>query len=96
MMHGEGILRGVEGTIYTAFRETAARYPRKPALRYKGGDGEYRSISFEALGDSVDRLAASLSRLGTAKGDRVAIFAYNGPEWIMADLAALKLGDLTP
>lgn len=82
----------MRSTIYTAFRETAARYPQKPALRNKGDDGKYRSISFEALGDSVDRLAASLSRLGIAKGDRVAIFAYSGPEWIMADLAALKLG----
>ena len=92
MKHTEGTLRGVEGTIYTAFREGAARSPQKPALRYKGDDGRYRSISFAALEDSVDRVAASLSRLGIAKGDRVAIFAYNGPEWIMADLAALKLG----
>ncbi len=82
----------MRNTIYAAFRETAARHPQKPALRFKGDDGEYRSISFEALGDSVDRLAASLDRLGIAKGDRVAIFAYHGPEWVMADLAALKLG----
>jgi long-chain acyl-CoA synthetase len=82
----------MQDTIYTAFRETVARYPHKPALRYKGEDGEYRSISFEALRDSIDRLAASLKRLGIAKGDRVAIFAYHGPEWVMADFASLKLG----
>jgi len=79
-------------TIGAAFREAAARYPRKPALRFKGEDGEYRSISFEALRDSVDRLAASLARLGVTKGDRVAVFAYHGPEWVMADLASLELG----
>jgi long-chain acyl-CoA synthetase len=82
----------IPDTIYAAFREAAARYPHKPALRSKGADGEYRSISFEVLGDSVDRLASSLSRLGVAKGDRVAVFAYHGPQWVMADLAALKLG----
>ena len=82
----------IPDTIHAAFREVAARYPKKPALRFKEADGEYRSISFEALEDSVDRLAASLGRLGVAKGDRVAIFAYHGPEWVMADLAALKLG----
>ncbi len=79
-------------TIHAAFREVAARYPQKPALRFKGEDGEYRSLSFEALADSVDRLTASLSRLGVTKGDRVAVFAYHGPEWVMADLAALRLG----
>ncbi len=82
----------MRNTIYGAFREAAARFPGKPALRHKGDDGEYRSIGYEALGDSVDRLAASLDRLGIARGDRVAIFAYHGPEWITADLAALKLG----
>ena len=82
----------IPDTICAAFREVAARYPHKPALRFKGADGEYRSISFEALADSVDRLAASLGRLGVGKGDRVAVFAYHGPEWVMADLAALELG----
>jgi len=82
----------IPDTIYAAFREAAARHPHKPALRFKGEDGEYRSISFEALEDSVDRLAASLGRLGVAKGDRAAVFAYHGPEWVMADLASLKLG----
>jgi long-chain acyl-CoA synthetase len=82
----------IPDTIHAAFREAAARYPHKPTLRFKGANGEYRSITFEALEDSVDRLAASLIRLGVAKGDRVAVFAYHGPEWVMADLAALKLG----
>ena len=79
-------------TIYAAFRESVSRYPDQPALRHKGADGEYLSISYEALGEFVDRLAASLARIGIAKGDRIAIFDYHGPEWAMADLAALKLG----
>jgi long-chain acyl-CoA synthetase len=86
-------MNGATGsTIHAIFRETAARYPSKPALRFKGPNGEYRDISYKALADRVDRLAASLERLGIAKGDRVAIFAYHGPEWAAADLAALKLG----
>ncbi len=82
----------IPDTIHAAFREVAARHPHKPALRFKAEDGEFRSISFEALGDSVDRLAESLVRMGVAKGDRVAIFAYHGPDWVVADLAALKIG----
>jgi long-chain acyl-CoA synthetase len=79
-------------TIYAAFRESAARFPRRPALRFKGEDGEYRSMRYDELGESVDRLAASLRRLGVARGDRIAIFAYHGPEWAIADLAAQKIG----
>lgn len=79
-------------SIAAAFRDAAARYSGKPALRFKGEDGEYRSVSYKDLAAAVDRLIASLRRLGVAKGDRVAIFAYHGPEWVMADLACLELG----
>lgn len=79
-------------SITAAFREAAARYADKPALRFKGADGEYRSVSYRDLAAAVDRLTASLRRLGVGKGDRVAIFAYHGPEWVMADLASLELG----
>jgi long-chain acyl-CoA synthetase len=81
-----------ENTIYAAFRETVARHATKSALRFKGDDGAYRSMSYGALSERVDRLAASLGRLGIVKGDRVAVLAYHGPEWVVADLAALKLG----
>jgi long-chain acyl-CoA synthetase len=79
-------------TIYAAFLEAATRYPQKPALRFKDVNKEYASISYDDLRNSVYRLAASLERLGIAKGDRIAVLAYHGPEWVMADLAALKLG----
>jgi long-chain acyl-CoA synthetase len=79
-------------SIGAAFRDAAARYADKPALRFKGADGKYLGISFRDLAAAVDRLIASLRRLGVGKGDRVAVFAYHGPEWVMADLASLELG----
>jgi long-chain acyl-CoA synthetase len=84
--------RTMPATLYAAFRETAARLPLKAALRYKGEDREYRSIGYRALEETVARVASSLARLGIAKGDRVAILATHGPEWVTADLACLKLG----
>ena len=84
--------RSMPVTLYAAFRESTARFPEKAALRFKGEDGEYRSISFRDLEESISRVASSLADLGIAKGDRVAILAYHGPEWAMADLAGLKLG----
>jgi long-chain acyl-CoA synthetase len=92
MAHGASMNGVGANSIHAAFRETAARHPQKPALMFKGEDGTYRSMSFEALANDVDRLAASLERLGIARGDRIAVFAYHGPEWVTADLAALKLG----
>lgn len=40
----------------------------------------------------VDSVAASLVHLGLNKGDKVAIFAKNCAEWIMADLAIMRAG----
>ena len=40
----------------------------------------------------VENVAASLIHLGLNKGDKVAIFAKNCAEWIMADLAIMRAG----
>lgn len=40
----------------------------------------------------VENVAASLVHLGLSKGDKVAIFAKNCAEWIMADLAIMRAG----
>ena len=42
--------------------------------------------------EQVENLAASLLHLGIAKGDKVAIFAKNCAEWIIADLAIMRAG----
>ena len=40
----------------------------------------------------VDRLARGLRHAGLARGDRAAIIADNGPEWIAAALAVIRAG----
>ena len=81
-----------EMTLYSAFADTASRYPNRAALMYRAGGGEYECITYSELISTVDALAAALAGLGVADGDRVAIFAYHGPEWVMADLAVARLG----
>lgn len=79
-------------TLYLAFLDTASKHPDKAALMHKGRSGKYESITYRYLDDLVVALATELVHLGIEKGDRIAIFAYHGPEWVMADLAAARAG----
>ena len=81
-------------TIYESFCKTATLHSEKVALMYKGKDNEYEGITYKELNDLVNRVAASVKNLGIKKGDKVAIFSYNRPEWVIVDLAVLKLGGI--
>jgi long-chain acyl-CoA synthetase len=78
-------------TIYGTFIETAIKYPDKVALRYKK-QGHYSSITYKELRNSIDAVADELQKSGVRKGTTVGIFSYNRPEWIIADMAIMKLG----
>lgn len=80
-------------TIYDYFLETVNKFPGKAALMYKKA-GSYINIKYKDLRDYVDSVAKELRKFGIGKGTPVAIFSYNRPEWVMADLAILKLGGI--
>ncbi len=68
--------------------ERARRWvPDKEALWFEG-----RSFSYRELDALVNRVANGLRGLGVERGDRVALFLPNIPEFVLAYLAALKLG----
>lgn len=77
--------------LYTAFAETVERFPDRPALKYKVED-RYKAISYRELNQAVDAVAAGLRLIGVKPDSRVAIYSYNRPEWVITDLACLKLG----
>jgi long-chain acyl-CoA synthetase len=79
-------------TICEAFAVAVREFRNKTALKYKDSGGRYRGITYGELDSLTSRLAFSLSGLGVTQGDRVAIISYHGPEWVIADLAVLKLG----
>ena len=54
-------------------------------------DGEIR-LTFAELRDQVHRAARAVAGAGVAKGDRVAIWAPNIHEWVVAGLGALCAG----
>jgi long-chain acyl-CoA synthetase len=74
-------------SVSQAFDEATDRDPGRTAAVFYG-----RSISYRELREATDRLACALARLGVKKGDRVALYLVNSPQFIIAYFAALKCG----
>jgi len=74
-------------SVGQAFDEATDRDPGRTAVVFYG-----RSISYRELREATDRLACALARLGLAKGDRIALYLVNSPQFIIAYFAALKCG----
>src|SRR5205814_3491289 len=74
-------------SVPQAFDEATERAPERTAVVFYG-----RKLSFRELRESADRLACALSRLGVGKGDRVALYLLNSPQYIIAYFAVLKCG----
>lgn len=73
-------------SLYFNLEVAAARYPERPAIIY------YDSvISYRELKRQVDALAGFLQqRCDVAKGDRVALYAQNSPQFVIAYYAILR------
>jgi long-chain acyl-CoA synthetase len=54
--------------------------------------GQTESLELAELYDWAGRLAAGLAALGVGRGDRIGILAPNCLEWVLLDLAALRIG----
>ncbi len=77
----------VTQTLPEMLAATVARHGNRTALEFFGATTTYRE-----LGESVDRAAEGLRRLGVTAGDRVAIVLPNCPQHVIAFYAALRLG----
>ncbi|QQC87155.1 AMP-binding protein [Streptomyces alfalfae] len=63
-------------------------------IHYRDDDG-LRSLSLAELDAGAVRVAARLGALGLRPRDRLGVMAPNRIEWVLLDLAALKLGAVT-
>ena len=68
-------------------RDWAGRQPDKPAVLFYG-----RATTYGELDRLSDRFAAMLARLGARKGDRVAVFLPNCPQFYICFFGILKAG----
>ncbi len=67
--------------------ETSKRYPEKVAVVY----GE-KNLSYSDLDSLCSQFSEALMGLGLAKGDRVALYLPNIPQFVIAYFGALKTG----
>src|SRR5438552_14535286 len=80
-------------TIGQLLEQQVATRPDKEALVYNYPEiGLNLRLTFHQFNDEVDRLSKGLMALGVAKGDHVAVWAPNVPEWIFLQLALARIG----
>ena len=76
-----------EISVPEIFDRTADKYGSKTALIFYGN-----KISYRKLKELIDRFATALDDLGVIKGQTVALFLLNCPQYVIAYFAALKVG----
>ncbi len=77
-----------QDTIVSTFHSQVERLGDRRAMRYRR-DGEWRDITWREYGDRVREVAMGLVSMGVERGDAVAIYSPNRPEWHVADIAAM-------
>lgn len=79
-------------TIKDILETINKKHGNKTALRIKNEDGSFREISYTKLGRRVVSISSVLINLGIDKGDRIAIFSENRPEWAAAYFGIISCG----
>ncbi|MDG6901739.1 MAG: long-chain fatty acid--CoA ligase [Nitrososphaerota archaeon] len=75
--------------LYSLLTEAAAKSPNAVCLHYQG-----RELQYGRVEDLASRFASALVSLGLKKGDRVAIFLPNIPQFVIAYFGVLMAGGI--
>ncbi|MFD2371705.1 AMP-binding protein [Brevibacillus sp. GCM10020057] len=78
-----------EITIGDLLDETTSRYPDKQALVYQQSGLSYSYSQFQHI---CNQAARGFMSLGIQKGENIAIWATNVPEWVITQFATAKMG----
>ena len=76
-------------TLGGTLDKASERWPDREAVVVRDQDVR---LSFAALRQEVDRLAAGLMALGLTPGDRVGLWSPNRIEWVLTQYATAKAG----
>lgn len=80
------------GTLPALLMRRGELSPGGPALWRLRQDGSWRATPWSEYCIAMSRIAAALSRLGLAAGDRIGILARSSPEWDYVQLGVLAAG----
>ncbi|MCI4338217.1 MAG: AMP-binding protein, partial [Thermoplasmata archaeon] len=73
--------------LSSLIRDGATRFGQRPAVQF----GE-RTLSYTELDEASDRVAAGLAAAGLEAGEKLALFLFNCPEFLLLWFGAAKLG----
>ncbi|EEG78643.1 AMP-dependent synthetase and ligase [Dethiobacter alkaliphilus AHT 1] len=76
-----------ELSVPAVFLEMCAKYGKKTAIIFYG-----KQLTYNELKKQVESLAAALAELGVGKGDVVALYVLNSPQYIISYMAVLMTG----
>lgn len=79
------VFPGLNGSGQPRSARSANSSPRE-------GQADCYRLTFQQLDDEVDRLARSLLALGIEKGEHVAVWATNWPQWVLLQFATARVG----
>jgi long-chain acyl-CoA synthetase len=86
--------------MYSFLDEAASKYPERTAtifgnvVHQLGGALMDAKLAYKQLNEQVNRLANALTAMGVKKGDRVALYLPNCPQYIIGYYATLKIGGI--
>jgi long-chain acyl-CoA synthetase len=76
--------------VSDAFREASLYFPNRKALIFGN-----KSYTYSEMNGIINGAARYLHSLGVSKGDRIAIYMANRPEWMMFYYGAARIGAIS-
>jgi acyl-CoA synthetase (AMP-forming)/AMP-acid ligase II len=78
-----------EKSLLEYFKDVARKVPEKVALTFYG-----YNMTYKELDETIDQFAWGLIGLGVRKGDRVALFMHNCPQFVVSFFGVLHAGGI--
>ncbi|WP_203338082.1 AMP-dependent synthetase/ligase [Nocardioides limicola] len=92
--HDASFLETMPKNFALQFLDRVRKSPGSEAYRYPRGES-WESVTWQQVGDRVNKLAGGLMALGIEPEQRVAIASGTRYEWVLADLAVMCAGAAT-
>jgi long-chain-fatty-acid--CoA ligase ACSBG len=81
-------------SIPALMNRTVEKFADHPALNFKNLENEWETITYRQYKAKVDKMAKVFIKLGLEKYHSVAVLAFNSPEWLISELAAIHAGGI--